>query len=169
VKKSWETNQPATEPSRERPAAETRREIRRESKDGSKVKNNEDRMKRWGARGELNIFVVWKVQIVSTRLKFFEINIGKHGTQTKNISENFKIQDQQDTGAWDWKSNEGVVLKERVNHDIALSSERDEVDRKKRHAADTTHFLFDSIYSLEKTSYPRGVLFIREIALDKSE
>jgi hypothetical protein len=41
-----------------------------------------------------------------------------------------------------------TVLKERVNHDIALSSERDEVDRKKRHAADTTHFLFDSIYSL---------------------
>jgi hypothetical protein len=48
------------------------------------------------------------------------------------------------------------VLKERVNHDIALSSERDEVYRKKRHAADTTHFLFDSIYSLEKTSYPRA-------------
>jgi hypothetical protein len=62
-----------------------------------------------------------------------------------------------------------TVLEERVNHDIALSSERDEVDRKKRHAADTTHFLFDSIYSLEKTSYPRGVLFIREIALKKSE
>jgi hypothetical protein len=61
------------------------------------------------------------------------------------------------------------VLKERVNHDIALSSGRDEVDRKKRHAADTTHFLFDSIHSLEKTSYPRGVLFIREIALEKSE
>jgi hypothetical protein len=38
-----------------------------------------------------------------------------------------------------------TVLEERVNHDIALSSERDEVDRKKRHAADTTHFLFDSI------------------------
>jgi hypothetical protein len=62
-----------------------------------------------------------------------------------------------------------IVLKERVNHDIALSSERDEVDRKKRHAADTTHFLFDSIHSLEKTSDPRGVLFIREIALEKSE
>jgi hypothetical protein len=41
------------------------------------------------------------------------------------------------------------VLEERVNHDIALSSERDKVDRKKRHAADTTHFLFDSIYSLD--------------------
>jgi hypothetical protein len=40
------TNQPALEPSRERPAAETRREIRREIKDGSKVKKNEDRMKR---------------------------------------------------------------------------------------------------------------------------
>jgi hypothetical protein len=62
-----------------------------------------------------------------------------------------------------------VVLEERVNHDIALSLEREEVDRKKRHAADTTHFLFDSIYSLEKTSYPRGGLFIRKIALDKSE
>jgi hypothetical protein len=47
--------------------------------------------------------------------------------------------------------------------------ERDEVDRKKRRAADTTHFLFVRIHSLEKTSYPRGVLFIREIALDKSE
>jgi hypothetical protein len=44
--------------------------------------------------------------------------------------------------------------------------ERDEVDRKKRRAADTTHFLFVRIHSLEKTSYPRGVLFIREIALD---
>jgi hypothetical protein len=43
----------------------------------------------------------------------------------------------------------GYVLEERVNHDIALSSERDEADRKKRHAADTTHFLFDSIYSLD--------------------
>jgi hypothetical protein len=41
------------------------------------------------------------------------------------------------------------VLEERVNHDITLSSERDEVDRMKRHAADTTHFLFDSIYSLD--------------------
>jgi hypothetical protein len=41
-----------------------------------------------------------------------------------------------------------VVLEERVNHDIALSSERDEVDRKKRHAADTTHFLFEK-YSLD--------------------
>jgi hypothetical protein len=40
------------------------------------------------------------------------------------------------------------VLEERVNHDIALSSERDEVDRKKRHAADTTHFLFEK-YSLD--------------------
>jgi hypothetical protein len=47
--------------------------------------------------------------------------------------------------------------------------ERDEVDRKKRRAADTTHFLFVRIHSLEKTSYPRGVLFIRKIALDKSE
>jgi hypothetical protein len=33
------------------------------------------------------------------------------------------------------------VLEERVNHGIALSS-RDEVDRKKRRAADTIHFLF---------------------------
>jgi hypothetical protein len=40
------------------------------------------------------------------------------------------------------------VLEERVNHDIALSSERDEVDRKKRHAADDTHFLFEK-YSLD--------------------
>jgi hypothetical protein len=47
--------------------------------------------------------------------------------------------------------------------------ERDEVDRKKRRAADTTHFLFVRIHSLEKTSYLRGVLFIREIALEKSE
>jgi hypothetical protein len=38
--------------------------------------------------------------------------------------------------------NEITVLKERVNHGIALSSERDEVDRKKRRAADTIHFLF---------------------------
>jgi hypothetical protein len=35
-----------------------------------------------------------------------------------------------------------AVLEERVNHGIALSSERDEVDRKKRRAADTIHFLF---------------------------
>ena len=41
-----------------------------------------------------------------------------------------------------------VVLEERVNHDIPLSSERDEVDQKKRHAADTTHFLFEK-YSLD--------------------
>jgi hypothetical protein len=41
-----------------------------------------------------------------------------------------------------------VVLEERVNHDIALSSGRDEVDRKKRHAPDTTHFLFEK-YSLD--------------------
>jgi hypothetical protein len=45
------TNQPASEPSRERPAAETRREIRREIKDGSKSKeewrqNEEVRSKR---------------------------------------------------------------------------------------------------------------------------
>jgi hypothetical protein len=39
-------NQPATEPSRERPAAETRREIRREIEDGSKEKKNEERMKK---------------------------------------------------------------------------------------------------------------------------
>ena len=36
----------------------------------------------------------------------------------------------------------GHVLDERVNHDIVLSSERDEVDRQKRHAVDTPHFLF---------------------------
>jgi hypothetical protein len=64
-----------------------------------------------------------------------------------------------------------IVLKERVNHDIALSSERDEVDRKKRHAADTTHFLFDSIHSLEKTvletSSRIGLLRFSWISLDR--
>jgi hypothetical protein len=51
-----------------------------------------------------------------------------------------------------------IVLEERVNHGIALSLERDEVDRKKRRAADTIHFLFPWIFSLEYTSYMKGVL-----------
>jgi hypothetical protein len=44
--KGEEDNQPATEPSRERPAAEIRRKIRREIEDGSKERNNEERMKK---------------------------------------------------------------------------------------------------------------------------
>jgi hypothetical protein len=63
----------------------------------------------------------------------------------------------------------GSVLKERVNHGIALSS-RDEVDRKKRRAADTIHFLFAMNTQFRKDFLSeRCAIFIREIALKKSE
>jgi hypothetical protein len=56
------------------------------------------------------------------------------------------------------------VLKERVNHDIALSSRKDEVDRKKRRAADITHFLFVRIeFRLDFLSESMCHLFAKSI------
>jgi hypothetical protein len=56
------------------------------------------------------------------------------------------------------------VLKERVNHDIALSSRKDEVDRKKRRAADITHFLFVRIqFRLDFLSESMCYLFAKSI------
>jgi hypothetical protein len=59
-------------------------------------------MKKQGEGRELKVFFCnMKDAECEYRTQNFEFKIGIHATQTKNISENFKIQDQQDTGAWD--------------------------------------------------------------------